>query len=206
MNRTALSFILSGVLTISVFSIVREVSGEAAPKIAVVSVSEAFEGYIRTKEAKEELQKKRKGLQDHLDALKGTLRGLEISQQALRKGLLKEGLEASRKDEIEAELERKRVQVEVQTNEIRNHVKKANTQVSTFWSKIQREILAEIRKEIEAVGKEKGLDLVFDSSGLTSTKVPALIYQSGQNDLTEEIVKRLNARAAEAGKKGGAEE
>lgn len=201
MNRTALSLLLCGGLVIAASGVARDVSAEAAPKIAVVSVSKVFDGYVKSKAANEELQKKRKGYQDYLDVLNSTARDLQTTVQALQKELLKEGLDAKRKDEIEDELERKRIQIQVQTNEIRTHVKNANTQVNTFSSTMRRSILAEIRQEIDAVGKEKKIDLIFDASGLTSTNVPALVYQSGQNDLTEEVVKRLNTKVDAPAKK-----
>jgi Skp family chaperone for outer membrane proteins len=201
MTRKATIFLLSGLLVIPTFGAGRSVLAEGAPKIAVVSVSKVFDDFVKSKQANQELQVKRNEYQAYLEVLNGTLKDLQTTVQALQKELLKEGLEAGRKQQIEEELERKRIQIQVQTNEIRSHVSNANNFINNFSSTKRGEILAEIRAEIEAVGKEKKLDFIFDVSGLTSTNVPTLVYQTGQNDLTEEIAKRLNEKAAAAAKK-----
>lgn len=200
MSRRAIILVLSGLLVISVFGDGQSVFGEGAPKIAVVSVSKVFDDFVKSKDANKELQAERGKRQAYLEVLNGTLKDLQATAQTLENELPKETLAAARKQEIQAELERKRIQIQVQMNEIRSCVNSANTFINEFSNRKRGEILAEIRSEIEAVGKEKKLDFIFDISGLTSTNVPTLVYHSGQNDLTEEIAKKLNEKAAAAPK------
>jgi outer membrane protein len=60
--------------------------------------------------------------------------------------------------------------------------------------RIREDILDDIKKEIEARSKKDSFNLVFDKSGNTQNGLPSLLYSSDSYDITNDILKNLNAK------------
>jgi outer membrane protein len=63
---------------------------------------------------------------------------------------------------------------------------------------LNAELVADIRKRLtlihgtaEKIAKEEGYDWVFDSSGISNTGVPLMLYAKNPNDLTERVLAAL---------------
>jgi Skp family chaperone for outer membrane proteins len=59
-------------------------------------------------------------------------------------------------------------------------------------------LTAEIRGVMEAMAKKQGYTLVLDRTAETMTGNPVVLYTSGENDLTEALLKELNLGAPAA--------
>ncbi len=57
------------------------------------------------------------------------------------------------------------------------------------------ELTAEILGVMNAMAKKQGYTLVLDRTALTMTGNPLVLYTSGENDLTEGLIKELNSTA-----------
>ncbi len=57
------------------------------------------------------------------------------------------------------------------------------------------DLTTEIRGVLEAMAKKQGYTLVLDRTALTMTGNPLVLYTSGENDLTEPLIKELNSTA-----------
>lgn len=65
---------------------------------------------------------------------------------------------------------------------------------------LNAELVANIRQRLtlihstaEKIAKEEGFDIVFDSSGISNTGVPLMLYAKTPNDLTERVLAALAA-------------
>jgi outer membrane protein len=56
-------------------------------------------------------------------------------------------------------------------------------------------IVREIREVIASKAKAAGYSMVLDSAGQTVNRTPVLLYTNGENDLTDEVLKVINANA-----------
>jgi Skp family chaperone for outer membrane proteins len=56
-------------------------------------------------------------------------------------------------------------------------------------------LTAEIRGVMAAMAKKQGYTLVLDRTAETATGNPLILYTSGENDLTEPLIKELNSTA-----------
>jgi len=63
-------------------------------------------------------------------------------------------------------------------------------------------LLRDIRDLIEAKAKAGGYSMVIDTSAKSLVGTPVVLYNNGQNDLTEEILSQLNAGAPTGLQKG----
>ena len=57
------------------------------------------------------------------------------------------------------------------------------------------DLTAEIRDVMDAMAKKQGYTLVLDRTALTMTGNPLVLYTSGENDLTDALIKELNSTA-----------
>jgi len=56
-------------------------------------------------------------------------------------------------------------------------------------------LTAEIRSVMEVMAKKQGYTMVLDRTALTMTGNPLVLYTSGENDLTDALIKELNSTA-----------
>jgi Skp family chaperone for outer membrane proteins len=56
-------------------------------------------------------------------------------------------------------------------------------------------ILAEIKIAVTTTAKTSGCTLVIDTGAETASGTPAVLYDSGENDLTDAVLAQLNAGA-----------
>ena len=58
------------------------------------------------------------------------------------------------------------------------------------------DLTTEIRGVLEAMAKKQGYTLVLDRTAVTMTGNPLVLFTSGENDLTEALIKELNSTAS----------
>ena len=56
-------------------------------------------------------------------------------------------------------------------------------------------IVTEIRAVLNGLAQSRHYTVILDKSGESSPGVPVVLYTNGENDLTEDLVKELNANA-----------
>lgn len=213
MKRKLSRLVISSTMFVFVFGSGARLEAEAAPKTAVVNVSGVFDSLLEAKLANAQLAKIKEQARAELALLSTTLNELSEAFNSLQSKLLEGDLDDEGKAELQGKLRLKLGQIQKQRQQVNEFATKKGQDTQKFMNLRRAGILNKIKDEIKKIGDEKKLDYIWDVSGLTSTNVPALVYTSNANDLTEEIVKRLNESfspddAAEkpAEKKAGAEE
>jgi Skp family chaperone for outer membrane proteins len=73
--------------------------------------------------------------------------------------------------------------------------RQAQITISDQRQRMRDNILEEIKKAVADKAKAAGDTLVFDSAALTVNGTPAILFDSGDNDLTDDVLKELNATA-----------
>ena len=164
-------------------------------KIATVDMKKIFDGYYKTKQA--ELQIKDRAA-DSDKVYKGMVDDYQKSNEEYRKLV-----EASNDQAVSPEEREKRKKgaegklTDIQ--EIEKQVKQFQAQARTTLGEMERRmrdnIVKEIRDQVNTRAKSAGYQLVVDASATTSYQTPFILYASGQPDLTEDILKELNASA-----------
>ena len=61
--------------------------------------------------------------------------------------------------------------------------------------RMRENILGEIKVAVTAKARAGGYSLVIDAAADTANATTAVVYSSGENDLTDEVLKQLNAGA-----------
>jgi Skp family chaperone for outer membrane proteins len=157
----------------------------AAPNIGIVDESEVMKKYSKALEIQADIKKSAEVSQASV-----TERGKEVEQ-------LKADLDSTVKraqDPILSEAGKKSLMSEAQVknktfqerySDFQQFVNSANATIQQRIAEMNKQIGADIRTQAEKIAKEKGLQMVL-SKGLT-------VYVDSSLDITEEVIKELNA-------------
>jgi len=166
------------VLTLFVAVLVSAGFAQQTLQIAVVNSTEVLEKSAEGKKVMAQLQSKDSKAQADIAKLDEDIRILETRLNTQRLTLTQEAMR-----NMQADLERKRTD---RTRFAEDQVREITDMTNTLFGRIQSELLP----IIQAVGKERNLDLIFDlgQSGV--------IYFNPTTDLTAEIILKYDASKA----------
>lgn len=171
------------------------IAGQAQTKIAIIDLRSVFDKYYKTKEADAKL--KERG-QDILKVRQGMADDFKKTQEEYNK--LMEGAKDpsisneerdKRKRSAEAKLDEIR---EIETN-VRKYDQQAQEQFAQQNMRMREKILQEIKEVVDAKAKAEGYSIVLDTAAETANRTPVLIYNNGQYDITNDVLKKLNENA-----------
>ncbi len=171
-----------------------DVSGQEL-KIAVVDMQEALNQYYKTeiqvKQINELADKKRKNLDERQAAYQQMTTQMSELDVVYRDTSLAEAKRKEAMEKLQALFEERNAK----GKEISDAQRKASAEVMTARQEMEATLVAEIKATVDAIVEAQGLDLVFDKSFLPKANKAILYTSSNVKDLTEEIVKTLNAGA-----------
>ncbi len=147
-------------------------------RIAVVNSQEVLEKSTEGKKVMAQLQSKDSKAQADIAKLDEDIRLLETRLNTQRLTLTQETMRS-----MQADLERKRTD---RTRFAEDQVREITDMTNTLFGRIQSELLP----IIEAVGKERNLDLILDLGR------SGVIYFNPTTDLTAEIIQKYDASKA----------
>jgi outer membrane protein len=166
----------------------------AQSPVAGVDVGRAYRSYYKTVTTMEEIARQRATMEqdprlDQLKDLSQQVREAEVTAGKLASGDQQAWLEARHM----AELKREELRASARAlEEARNTAtKELNQELVT----LSRKLLDDVQRIAAEIGRERGYELVVDSTGNTNTGIPLLLYSRQLPDLTEAVIARLNADA-----------
>jgi len=151
---------------------------QAQNKIGVVNSQEVLEKSMEGKKVMAQIQDRDKKNQDKLAKLDEEIRNLETRINTQRLTLTQEALMNMTSDLEKKRTERKRF--------AEDSLKEMQEFTARLFQRVQNELLP----IIEQVGKDKGMDLIFDLAR------SGAIYFNPATDLTQEVITRYNASKA----------
>lgn len=171
------------------------VHAQTAPKLATVDMKKAFDSYYKTKQAEGQIKtqaadadKNYKGMVD--DYKKANEEYKKLIDQSNDQALASEERE-KRKKSAETKL--------MELQEIEKSVKQFEAQARTSIGELEKRMRDKIVEEIRAVvnnhARNGGYNMVFDTAAVTAYQTPIILFTNGENDLTDAVVKEINANA-----------
>lgn len=165
--------------------------------IATVDMQELFKQYHRTNEAQKQINIERARIQKDNNERLARIRQLEEQLETLGKQLEDNTVADSKKQELYKERQMKLQEGIALDRERREFLKRRNQALNEKLVQRMKGILEEIRKLVEEQAKIGDYDYVFDKSGLSTSKVPFLLYTKDATDITADLLKVLNKDAPE---------
>ena len=170
-------------------------SASAQTKIAVVDMKKAFEQYYKTKQA--EAQIKSQGAEAD-KVYKGMLEDYKKANQeykTLLDGSNDQAVSNEERDKRKNSAEKKLLDLQEIEKSVRQYEKSAKENIGALEKRMRDKIVDEIREVVNRQSRSGNFNIVYDLAAVTAYQTPIILYTDGQHDLTEAVVKELNATA-----------
>lgn len=178
----------------SLFCVI-SLSAQPAPKIATIDLSKVFDGYFKTKQADAYLENHGADAQKVLNGLLEDYKKANDEYRKLTEGANDQAVSAEERDKRKKGAEGKVGEVRELQATIEKYKNDATARIMDTKRRMRDGIVREIRDLIDAKAKAAGYFLVLDTSSKGVSDTPAVLFTNGQNDLTDEILVELNAKA-----------
>ena len=149
---------------------------KSSSELVYVDVNKLIEGYSRTKLAKAEFEKKATTMRSNVDSL------VTNWQKELQ------SYEKERASMSAKELELKQELLANKQQQINGYQEAIQKQIQEEDKKATQTVINDINDYIKEFGKRKGYKIIFGASGGGN-----IMYADESSDLTEEVLKGLNA-------------
>jgi Skp family chaperone for outer membrane proteins len=167
----------------------------AEPKIATFNFQKAYDAYYKSIQSalaiKRDVAEVKKEESERIDIAK---KHDEEYRQLIDKAN-DQAVSAEQRDKSKRLADDKRAELEVDKQSFTEFEQRAKLHIQTEEERRTSDIIKEIRGVVDAHAKSAGYAMVLDSSGESAYHVPVLLYSGGQDDLTDSIIKELNAAA-----------
>jgi outer membrane protein len=170
-------------------------TADAQPKIATIDLEKTFDRYYRTKQADAVL--KERGA-DFEKTYKGMLDDYEKANEEYKKlldGANDQAVSAEERDRRKKLAEGKLIELRQSEQQIRTFGNQSRSTLDEEKRRKRDSILRELTDVVTRKAKAGSYTLVIDIAAKTINNTPAILYSNGENDLTEEVLREVNANA-----------
>lgn len=188
------SFLFKALLLTSLV-FVQGMTAQAQIKIATIDFSQAFTNYWKFKQAEavlsdkaRELEADQKKMVDQYNKLKTDYRS--ALEKANDTAVSTEEREKRKKGADGKLGEMKELEANMQQFD-----RQAMTMLEEQKRRMRDNLVSEIKAIVDLKAKSGGYSLVIDSSALSGTGTPILVYNVGDNDITKVVITQLNETA-----------
>lgn len=164
-------------------------------KIATVDLKKIFEGYYKTKLATAAIQQHADELDKDYTSMAADLKKHSADYQTLLESANDQAVSQDERDRRAQAANDELTQLQSQKATIDQFERQAQITISDQRQRMRDDILAEIKKAVAEKAKAAGDTLVFDTSAETVNGTPAILFTTDDNDLTDDVLKELNATA-----------
>jgi Skp family chaperone for outer membrane proteins len=189
-----MKFVRTTVLTISLLAFLN-VPVLAQTKIGTVDLRKLFDGYWKTKQAQTVLNDRKMQLDADGKSMTDDLKKGSEEYQKLLEQANDQALSADQRDKCKQAAADKLKQLQDSKAALDQFGRQTQVTMSEQSQRMRDNILTEIKAAVTAKAKAAGYSLVIDASAETPNATTAVVYSSGENDLTDDVLKRLNEGA-----------
>ena len=104
-------------------------------------------------------------------------------------------ISSEERDKRRAAAEKKLLELRELEQTVQQYDRQATTTLQEKKRRMRDKILQDIRDVVQSKAKAGGYTLVVDTAAETINNTPVVLYTTGENDLTEEVLKQLNSTA-----------
>ncbi len=164
----------------------------AAPRIALVRVKDIYTNLPSTAGMQEEVKKERDAIMrdERAEQLRRIISELQTLQSQLSDK--NQPLDEASSRKVARNYEIKRQEAQTLQQEFENFKTEKEKLINRKMVAGMRQSLDRIVEVSQQIAKEKGYEIVFDSSGSTNTGVPFVLFDKEAPDITDDVQAALN--------------
>lgn len=200
MNITTLKTTLAAVAALAVLAPAAGAQAPAAPaaavqKIGTIDLRKTFDGYYKTKQADKGLKEEAAEIDATRKDMIDNLRKQEEEFKLLNEKVNDQAISAEERDKAKKAAERKLSELREGEQAIKQFLGSNQEKIKEKQRRLREKILGEIQDLVNAKAKAAGYSLVIDTAAETANSTKAVVFSTGENDLTDAVLSQLNASA-----------
>jgi Skp family chaperone for outer membrane proteins len=164
-------------------------------RIATVDLAKTFKRYWKTQQAEIALQERIADMDKELKNMVEDQKKTKEDYQNLLNEANDQARSPSEREKCKKSAEDKLKSLRDQEEGLNQYQSGARQRLADQRSRVQENLLGEIRSVVTAEAKSAGYALVLNSSGDAASGVPVVVFASSENDLTEKVIEQLNKAA-----------
>jgi outer membrane protein len=167
-------------------------------RIATVNLQKVFDTYYKTVRSTQALQQEATDMEKEHKSMVDAGKKEEADWQKLIEKAEDQAVSAEERAKSKRAAQDKLNEVKNVEQTIQEYDRAASAKLREKRRQRTDDILKEISGVLHALAKARGYSLVLDSSGESANMAPIVLYTNGADDLTDELIKELNAGAPAA--------
>jgi len=165
-------------------------------RIATVDLGRVFTNYWKTKQAQTAIDEHRADIEKTGKEMLATFKKSQDEYQKILDSVKDPALSSEEKDKRKKEAEDKLKDLNDQKESLQEFDRGSTTSLQEQVKRTSENIISDIRTAISARAKIDGYTLVIDTTSKTMNGTPVVLYcVPGDNDLTDAVIKQINAGA-----------
>ncbi len=164
-------------------------------KIGIVDLKRLFENYWKTKQANARLKGLRSDMIKEQKAIEDKYKSASEEYKQILESANDQAVSAEEREKRKKAAEDKLVEMRQIEVAMEQFIKSAGANLSEEERRLRDNIVKELKDAIAIKGRTGGFTIVLDVSGETANSAPAVLYTNGENDLTDQVLTELNAKA-----------
>jgi outer membrane protein len=168
-------------------------------KFGIVDMKKAFESYYKTKQAEGQLKDR---AADSDKVYKGMIEDYKKSNEEYKKLVDQsndQALATDERDKRKKTAETKLMELQEIEKSVKQFENQARTSLGEMEKRMREKIVGEIRDVVNKLARNAGYSIVFDVAAVTAYQTPIILFNNGENDLTDAVVREINATAPPGG-------
>jgi len=188
---------LTPILTL-IFAASLASSAYAQTKVAVVDMKKVFDGYWRTKEADRQLKERAADFEKARSGIVEDYKKANEEFGKLRESATDPAVSDDERNNRKKALEKKAGEIREQENSIRTFDQNMRQSIADQQLRLRESVLRDIKGVVEEKAKAGSFQLVVDTAAVSANQTPIVVYTTllgGESDLSDAVLKQLNANA-----------
>lgn len=177
-------------------------AAQAQGRIATVNLAVVFDKYYMTKESKLALVETEKEQKKELETMFESLKKQDQEFRKLREEANDQAVSMEEREKRKKALEPKLKELTDSDAVFKDLKTRNEADMKQKMGRMMEKLVVDIKRVVESKAKAGGYAYVFDSSSRGSNQTEIILFNSGENDLTQVVLDQLNAAAPlDSGKK-----
>jgi Skp family chaperone for outer membrane proteins len=170
-------------------------SAMAQGKIGTIDLRKVFDGYWKTKQADAGLKERAADMEKEHKNMIEDLKKAEEDYRGILSSANDQAVSEEERDRRKKSAEEKLRYMEKQRETIGQYERQARTTLDEQRRRMRENILGEIRTVVNGKAKAGSFTMILDTAAESINNTPVVIYTTGENDITDDVLKELNATA-----------
>ena len=170
-------------------------SAEAQQRIAVVNLKTVFDGFWKTKQSDKTVKERQAEFQTERTKMTEDYQKANEEYRKLTEGASDPAVSAEERERRKKSAETKLLEIKEIEQSIAQFERQFRVQVADQIKRMREGILRQIQDVVDTKARAGGYALVIDTAALSANQTPIVLYTGTMPDMTQEILKELNAKA-----------